>query len=45
MIILKIIAKIGEYKNDSMGIVMSPDAKPKKPLIKPEKRITNIIKK
>ena len=39
MIILKIIAKIGEYKNDSMGIVMSPDAKPKKPLINLKKEL------
>ena len=41
---LKTMANIGEYNEESMGIVMSPDAKPKKPLINPENRITSINK-
>ena len=41
--ILKTTAKIGEYINESMGIVISPDPNPKKPRIKPEKIITIIM--
>ena len=42
MTILNTIAKIGEYKKDSMGIVIKPEAKPRNPLINPENNITNI---
>ena len=38
--LLKTIAFIGEYKKERIGIVMSPDLKPKKPLINREKEIT-----
>ena len=41
--LLKTIANIGKYKKERVeivGIVMSPDPKPKKPLINPEKEIT-----
>ena len=39
------MANIGEYNKDRIGIVISPDPKPKKPLISPEKEITiNSIK-
>ena len=41
--ILKTTAKIGEYINESIGIVISPDPNPKKPRIKPEKIMTIII--
>ena len=34
---------MGEYKNESMGIVISPEAKPRKPLINAENKITNNI--
>jgi len=34
---------MGEYKNESMSIVISPEAKPRKPLINPENKITNNI--
>jgi len=44
MIILKTMANIGEYKKESRGIVISPEPKPKKPLIKPEKEIMRIKK-
>tara|TARA_Y100000758_G_C15887705_1_gene362850 strand:- start:181 stop:333 length:153 start_codon:yes stop_codon:yes gene_type:complete len=37
--LLKTIANIGKYKKERVGIVMSPDPKPKKPLINPEKEI------
>ena len=40
---LKTIAKIGEYNNESIGIVIKPDPNPKKPLINPENIITSII--
>ena len=38
--LLKKIANIGKYKKERVGIVMSPDPKPKKPLINPKKEIT-----
>ena len=44
MIILKTMANIGEYKKESRGIVISPEPKPKKPLINPEKEIMRIKK-
>jgi len=42
MIILKTIANIGEYKKESRGMVISPEPKPNKPLIKSEKEIISI---
>ena len=44
MMILKAIANIGEYKKERIGIVIKPDPKPKKPLIKPDNKMV-IIKK
>jgi|TARA_B110000977_G_scaffold14978_1_gene18477 hypothetical protein len=39
------MAKIGEYKYERIGMVINPDPKPKKPLIKPENSITKTIKR
>tara|TARA_B110000014_G_C19767321_1_gene399355 strand:+ start:81 stop:209 length:129 start_codon:yes stop_codon:yes gene_type:complete len=38
--ILNTMAKIGEYKKESIGIVIKPEANPKNPLINPENKIT-----
>ena len=35
----------GKLELERMGIVISPEPNPKKPLIKPEKRITKTIKR
>ena len=40
--ILKTIANIGEYKKESIGMVISPEPNPKKPRINPENKITII---